>query len=134
MYTLKPARAKSWTVASCSEPLGMPSLSFIIKALRSLVGQLSEEARSLARMAHVAVALPDDLHQHRVVVAIDEDVDDLEPVARCFALHPQRVARAAEEGGEAGASRQRERLFIHETDHQDLGGLRVLNHGRNQAS
>jgi hypothetical protein len=27
---LKPARAKRWIVASCSEPFGMPSLSFIV--------------------------------------------------------------------------------------------------------
>ena len=28
-YRLNPAREKSWIVASCREPLGMPSLSFI---------------------------------------------------------------------------------------------------------
>ena len=28
-YRLKPARAKSCTVASCREPFGMPSLSFM---------------------------------------------------------------------------------------------------------
>ena len=30
---LKPARANSWTVASCSEPFGMPSFSFIVSPL-----------------------------------------------------------------------------------------------------
>jgi hypothetical protein len=28
---LKPARAKSWTVASSSEPFGMPSFSFMTR-------------------------------------------------------------------------------------------------------
>src|SRR6202023_815953 len=80
-YRLKPARANSWIVASWSEPFGMPSLSFI-----SFVGcQRSEKARSLAGVTHIPISQPLHLHQHRVVVAVDEDVDYLEPVARGLA-------------------------------------------------
>ena len=64
-----------------------------------------EKTGALAGVADVAVAQPLHLHQHRVVVAVDEHLDDLEPVARGLALHPELVARAAEEGGEAGAPR-----------------------------
>ena len=91
-----------------------------------------EEACALARMTDVAVAEPLDLDEHRVVVAIDQHLDDLEPVAGRLALGPQLVARPAEEGGEAGRLRERERLFVHEADHQDLGALRVLDDRRNQ--
>ncbi len=85
-----------------------------------------------ARMADIAVAEPLDLHQHRVVVAIDEDVDDLELVARGLALRPQGVARAAEERGVAGALRVGERLLVHEADHQHFRRLGVLDHCGNE--
>ena len=70
---LKPARANSWTVASCSEPFGMPSFecghgysSLVLKQVRC------------AGVADVAVAQPLDLDEHRVVVAVHQQVDDLE--------------------------------------------------------
>ena len=122
---LKPARANSWTVASCSEPFGMPSFSFMRCIQRS-------EAGAGAGVADVAVAQPLDLEQHRVVVAVHQQLDDLELVAGGFALHPQLVAGAAEEGGVAGAARFRERHVVHEADHQDFRGFGVLDDGGDQ--
>src|SRR5439155_5323840 len=79
-YTLKPARANSWIVASCNEPFGMPSFNFIrAQALHHRgrgghggkrrfgppcppcppwwlgLGQRTEEARALTRMTDVPV-------------------------------------------------------------------------------
>src|SRR4051812_34723429 len=154
---LNPARANSWTVASCSEPFGIPSLSFMLftsgsgSGLQPLSGsggplpdrlgvwsltarvQLSKKTRALAGMTHVPVAEPLHPREHGVVVAIHEQRRDLQPIAGGLALGPQRVPGAAEEGGEAGAARDRERLFVHEADHEDLVGLVVLDHGRNQS-
>src|SRR3954468_2704890 len=142
---LKPARANSCTVASCSEPFGMPSLSFIVSPLIqhedissllsfvSLVLTQRSKAGSSSGVAHVAVAEALHLQQHGIVVAVDEHVDDFELVAGGLALHPQLVARAAEEGGEAGAARFRERDVVHEADHQDLRRVGVLDDGGNQS-
>src|SRR5262245_28415257 len=123
---LNPARANSWTVASWSEPLGIPSLSFI-SALNYL-----EETRALAGVADVAVTETFHLHEHRVVVAVGEHFDDLQLVARRFAFHPQRVARAAEEGREAGLLREGQCFLVHESHHQHFGALGVLNDRRDQ--
>src|SRR5829696_8906343 len=94
---LKPARANSCTVASCSEPFGMPSLSNCATLVR-----LPEKTRPLAGVADVAIAEPRHLEQHRIVIAIDQHVGDLQPVPRRLSLGPQRVARAAEEGRKPG--------------------------------
>src|SRR6266498_2984681 len=134
---LKPARANSWIVASCKEPFGMPSFSFIVYSPQRIVSfvviQPAKKARTLTRVADVAVAQPLHFQQHRVIVAVDEDPGDGELVAGGFALRPEGVAAAAEEGGEASAPRFRERRFVHEADHQDFGALRVLDHGRYQS-
>src|SRR4051794_38147142 len=131
---LKPARAKSWTVASCSEPFGIPSFRVIVTApwpappreglARSasallLLVQRSVETGPRAGVAHVAVAEPPYFQQHGVVIAIDQDLGDRELVARGLAFHPQLVARAAEERREPGALRFGERDLVHETHHQD---------------
>src|SRR5688572_3806662 len=145
---VKPARANSCTVASWSEPFGMPSFSVMAKPSRRrkispspCPGSRARRGRSFkrarktgpfARMAHIPVTEPPDLDEHRVVVAIDAELDDREPVARGLALDPQRVARAAEKGGEAGAPGQLQRLLVHEADHEDLRALRVLDDGGNQ--
>src|SRR2546422_3863584 len=102
---LKPARAKSCTVASCSEPFGIPSLSFISRlAFRELV-RPPEKAAPLARMTDVAAAKALHAHEHRVLVAVDQQVADREPVAGRLALRPQFVTRAAEERHIAGFAR-----------------------------
>src|SRR5436190_23270199 len=124
---LKPARANSWIVASCSEPLGMPSLS-----IRATLVRLPEKARPLPRVADIAVAEPGDLEEHRVLVAVDEQRGHLQPVPRRLPLGPQRVARAAEEGREPGRARALQRLVVHEPDHQHLAARLVLDDRRYQ--
>src|SRR5919107_6057275 len=106
---LNPARANNWTVASCSEPFGMPSFR---RGAAMPLRQRPEEARALARVTYVAVAEPCHLHQERVVVAIDQQLRHLQPVARGLPLGPQRVASAAEEGDVAGLPRPVERLLV----------------------
>src|SRR6188472_2993469 len=96
---LKPARPNRCTVASCSEPLGMPSLRVraIVLLTFALGGaarrDLSEEAGSLAGVADVAVPEPRHLQQHRVLVAIDQQVGHLQAVSRGLPLRPELVAR-----------------------------------------
>src|SRR6185436_7328752 len=62
----------------------------------------AEEAGALAGVAHVAVAKATDSQQDRVIVTIREHSDDFQAIARCLSLGPERIARAAEERGEAG--------------------------------
>src|SRR5438093_10213973 len=123
---LKPARAKSCTVASCSEPFGIPSLSFISGlAFRELI-RPPEKAGPLARVTDVAAAKALHADEHRVLVAIDQEVADREPVAGRLALRPQLVARAAEERHIAGLTRDVPGLLVHEPDHQHVAGPLVL--------
>ena len=107
--------------AACVRP-GSPVRSF----------QLSKEAGSLARVAHVAVAQALDLEQHGVLVAVLEDPAHFQPVPRRFPLRPQLAARAAEERGEARVARAGQRLFVHEADHQHVARAVVLDDGGNQ--
>src|SRR3954447_15720319 len=99
---LNPARPNSWMVASCSEPFGMPSLSFIVclpracsavpvarvcvtrSCLRDPSGCRLDETGPLAGVADIAVAEALHLQQHGVVVAIGEQLGDLQAVARCL--------------------------------------------------
>src|SRR5262245_13170464 len=81
-YTLNPARANSWTVASCNDPLGIPSFSFI--GLR----QRPKEARALARVTDVAVAKALHLYQHGILIAVDEQRFHLETIPGGLALRP----------------------------------------------
>ena len=93
-----------------------------------------EEARALAGVADVAVAEPLHLHQHRVVVAVDEHarrparrLPDVSPfIHSLLRVRLKKVAKPVLRG-------QRERFFVHEADHQHFGALRVLNDRRNQA-
>src|SRR2546425_10140506 len=123
---LKPARAKSCTVASCSEPFGIPSLSFISGlAFRELV-RTPEKARPLDGVTDVAAAKALHAHEHGVLVAVDQQVADREPVAGRLTLRPQLVARAAEERHVAGFARDVPGLLVHEPDHQHVAGPLVL--------
>src|SRR5688500_17244395 len=125
---LNPARAKSWIVASCSDPLGMPSLSVLGMAAENLSDVwvfrtwrgpvVPCETRSLTGVADVAIAQSGDHHQQRVVVAVDQNAFDSQLVAGSFPLHPQFVARAAEEGRKPALDGAVERLLIHEADHE----------------
>src|SRR5438045_1941589 len=96
-------------VASCNEPLGIPSFNFIktqrtqrpptapTQRTQRKTSQRARETRPCARVTHVA--FPETLHfdQHRVFVAVDEDLGHFEFVAGGLAFHPQRAAAAAEE-------------------------------------
>src|SRR5688500_6368675 len=84
-------------------------------------------------MADIAVDLALGLDEHRVVVAVDQDLPDGEPVARGLALGPQGVAGAAEERDVAGRSGDLPRRVVHEADHQDLVGQVVLHDRRYQS-
>src|SRR5437588_10923998 len=122
---LNPARAKSCTVESCSDPFGRPSFSIVSLvagaprpapaaplagplrpaplrgSLCSYLWQISEEACPLACVTHIAVAQTRDLQQQRIQVAIDQNALDRQLVPRRLAFGPQSSARAAEERGEA---------------------------------
>src|SRR5262245_49221676 len=128
---LKPARAKSCTVASCSEPFGIPSFSFI-SGLASALGEPvgpPEKAGPLARVTDVPAAEAFDADEHRVLVAVDQQVPDREPVARRLALRPELVAGAAEEGDVTRLAREVPRLLVHEPDHEHLAAPLVLDDG-----
>src|SRR6516225_11312663 len=103
-----PARPNSWIVASWREPFGIPSLSFMVGSGQPS-GLPPSETGARSSVADVAVAESLDLHQQRVIVAIDEQLDDLQSVSRGLSLRPQLVAGAAEEGREAALTRARER-------------------------
>src|SRR6476620_7091463 len=115
---LKPARAKSWIVVSCSDPFGSPSFSRVVASATSYSSSRARlerlETRSGARVAHVAVPEPPDPQQHGVLVAVHEHLDDLQPVAGGFPFRPQRLPGAAEERREACRHRAIERLTVHE--------------------
>ena len=74
-----------------------------------------------------------DSDQHGVLIAIGGDLLDDQTVAGGFTLQPELVARAAEEGGEAGFDGLPKCLFVHEADHQHAAGGVVLNDGGDEA-
>ena len=77
-------------------------------------------------------ALEFDAHQQRVPVAIDAHLAQQQLLAAGLALDPELFARAAVESDEAGLLRHRERLAVHEAEHQDFAVDVVLHDGRNQ--
>ena len=87
---------------------------------------------TLASVADVACAEPFHFQEHAIVVAIDQHFDDAKLVAGSFAFGPKRAAGAAKKCCEAGALSFRQRLFVHEADHQDFGCFRILNHCRDE--
>ena len=84
-------------------------------------------------MTYSAVAQPYDPQQHGVIVAVDENPSDCQPIPRRFALHPERASRTAEEGGVARSPRLVEGGLVHEAHHQDLIAVIVLHNGWYQA-
>src|SRR5262245_38250892 len=83
-------------------------------------------------MADVAVALPIDLQEHRVLVAVDPRLAHREAVARGFALHPERVPRAAEERDVLPLLRKAPGFLVHEATHKQLAGRPVLHDRRHE--
>src|SRR5262245_35602510 len=93
---------------------------------------LGEEARALAGVAHVAVALALRLDEHRIFVTVDEDLLHREPIPRRLALRPQRIACPAEKRDVSRLPRQLPGLVVHEPDHQHFAAVRVLHDRWNQ--
>ena len=132
---LKPARANSCTVASCSEPLGMPSFSELHRPASVHAVSASRRSRcaspvwqtsAVAEAASASTSTVSSSQSTRACATC-------EPVARRLALGPQRVAGAAEEGHVAGAAGDVPGLLVHEADHQHLAAVGVLHHRRHQA-
>jgi hypothetical protein len=71
-------------------------------------------------------------HQKGIAIAIGAHRHQFEAVAGSFALHPKGIPCPAEESDVPGLARPLERVFIHETKHQDFVRARVLDNGRHQ--
>jgi hypothetical protein len=102
-----------------------------LRGLPGLAVETPEEAAAVALVAGGATVLH-DLEDHRVAIAVDQDVLDVLVVARLLALAPQ-AARAAPVGGSAGAQRLAPGLLVDVGDHQDLAGRMILGDGGHQA-
>src|SRR5436190_8557286 len=89
------------------------------------------EAGALAGVTGRAVGL--DQRQHGVAVAVDAQRADLLRVARCRALVPQLVARAAPQVQLTGLARARERLLVGIGEGEDLSRPPVLDDDRDEA-
>src|ERR1051326_5665269 len=103
----------------------MPSFSFITispglkpRPTAQDLGLQQAEAAARSGVADVAVAEAPLLQQHRVLVTIDEDRRNLEPVAGRFSLRPQLIPRARKERRETALARPPQRILVHEADHQ----------------
>src|ERR1700674_1246143 len=92
------------------------------------------EARAAAGMAGGAGARDVNLHDEGVLIAVDQEVDNLEAVAGRRAFLPQLLARARPEPGGALLDGAGERLLVHvrEHEHGAVGG--VGDDARNQAA
>src|SRR4051812_6337698 len=95
-----------WTcVDHCREVISLSPVPLFDLRYSRFSFEGPEKTRPLAGVAHIAVAEPGDEQQERVIVTIDEDAINLQTVAGRFSLHPQLVARAAEERGKPGIDR-----------------------------
>lgn len=74
------------------------------------------------------------LDKERVIVAIQPDVNQVQVVARRFALGPQAVARAAPKSNLLCIYCLLISLFVHEPKHQHVFRYGVLDDGRHEAS
>jgi hypothetical protein len=81
----------------------------------------------------VSISLTRDFQQQGIVVTIDQHRSDAQAIPRRFPLHPERVARAAEEGGVPRGARAVEGFLVHEAHHQHFRRFVVLNNGGNQS-
>jgi hypothetical protein len=81
----------------------------------------------------VTLACIDGYLKHKaILVAVDKYLLDLLKVAALLAFFPQFLSASAEVSGVAGLNGQIQSLLIHKADHQDLPGLCILSHSRNQ--
>ena len=72
------------------------------------------------------------LHQQAVAVAVGPDADEFEVVTAGFALGPQALFAAAEEGDPAGGQGMLQGDAVHVTLHEDYAGAGVLHDGGQQ--
>jgi hypothetical protein len=87
---------------------------------------MPEKAAPFARVADVPIALPLGFHQHRVIVAVDEQIPYGEAVAGGFPLGPESVTRAAEERHVARSPRDIPGLLVHEAHHEHFAAPGIL--------
>src|SRR5262249_32217472 len=95
--------------------------------------QLTEKTRSVAGVTHVSVTQTLHLDQHCIVVAVDQTRRNRETISRCLPLHPELAARATEERRIPSPFGLIQCLLVHESNHEHLGRLGVLDHGRNKS-
>ena len=76
------------------------------------------------------IALLADFEQNRIAVAINEDLQDVLPIAAFFPLAPEPTAAATVIHGPAGCHRFSETFGVHVGKHEDGARLGVLSHGR----
>ena len=76
----------------------------------------------------------DGLNQERVLVAILQDIDNLEEITTRLALGPELLPGAAIESNLAGLYRFLIGFFVHEAQHQDFARVVVLYDGGNKAA
>ena len=92
------------------------------------------EAADRALVTDQAVAVDGDAEEQGVGVAVGAGADDAQAVPAGFALHPELVAGAAEEGDEAGAEGVRVAFFVEEAEHEDFAGFSMLDDAGNEAA
>lgn len=85
-------------------------------------------------MANYSCTFHFHAEQKGVTVTIGACRNHSQTVAGALALGPERVARAAEKRDVAVLQRQVQCLAIHETHHENISVLRVLNDGRKQTA
>ncbi len=71
--------------------------------------------------------------QHRVLITIDEHLDDALGVAACLPLAPELAAAAGVVPRVAALNRARQRLRVHMGEHQHLAARVIGDDGADQA-
>ena len=89
---------------------------------------------SLPRMAHVAISETGHHRQQAIVVAVTRTRSTPQPVAGCLALHPERVASAAEKRGEALSIVRSSASWFQKPTISTSRGVGVLDDRRNRPS
>ena len=74
-----------------------------------------------------------DAQQHRVPVTVRPRRNDLQTITGGFAFRPKRLPGTAVEGDESRLQRRRQRFPVHETHHEQLTAVCILNHRGRQA-
>jgi hypothetical protein len=70
--------------------------------------------------------------QHRIAVAIGPCCEDFQTIAGRFPFRPQPLPGTAVERNEARQQSRLQSFAVHEAQHEQLGGVRILNDGGHQ--